>query len=440
MALQYDGRMVKPETDNGQTRRESEHRGERRFHWQSALLLESVRRDTFSNWPVPYVEPDKLAQAGFFYLRTEDHVQCIFCQGIVGYWDPGDDPLTEHKKHFPNCPFITGSATGNIPRARHDNTSTEALYRFLDDYHTFRVSTTRPKPPKSAFQTDSALVSEAGQLVYPHFNTITNRLQSYSRWPKHVGLGPDVLAEAGFFSTGLADWVQCFHCGGGLHGWRSEDNPIVDHARFFPYCLFARGKLGEDAVNKTVQENPPPQSNSRPIKLSIQEVELLLIHPIAKRLLAMGLSPVSVKEALKRRIEDKGVICRTVTEALEYVFNYEEQQLKNSNTNNFSHDGSLLPYEMSVAASFRSGHSVQEHHNSQMEMERMRLLGELEILRHQVEIAEKPLLCRVCRNARVAIAFQPCYHLHLCSTCARPQDTCPSCGAVVRGTLKPIIG
>lgn len=123
---------------------EPDERGERRFHRQMALLYESVRRQTFSTWTLTFLDPDKLAAAGFFYLRTDDHVQCAFCQGIVGFWDPSDDPLTEHKKHFPNCPFVAGVATGNVPKG-NPNDESGKVFKLLDDYYNYRVANTRPQ-------------------------------------------------------------------------------------------------------------------------------------------------------------------------------------------------------------------------------------------------------------------------------------------------------
>lgn len=450
-ALQYDGIMLN-QNPNASSRTECDHRRERRFHWQSALLLETVRRQTFSNWTVSHIDRDKLAAAGFFHLRTLDHVQCVFCQGIVGYWEPGDQPEVEHRKHFPNCPLITGAATGNVPIEGEDDTSTE-LFKFLDEYHTFRVASTRPQQSTTSIQTDSARVPDGGQLAYPLLNTIANRLQTYSRWPKNVGVGPDVLAEAGFFSTGLADWVQCFHCGGGLYGWHQGDNPIADHARFFPFCPFARAKLGEDAVTLSRLETPPPMPNCRSVTLTENEAELILHHPIAKRLVGMGLSQVSVREALKHRLETRGVLCRTVTEALELVFDYEEIQRRNNNINTLCHDGPQSPTQvvnmgpiptpmmhMPSINPFCPGPATQDSHNPHAESDCTMLLAEVEALRQQVIVEESRLLCRLCRKTKVEVVFQPCSHLHLCAECARPRDTCSTCGAIVRGTLRPIIG
>ena len=51
------------------------------------------------------------------------------------------------------------------------------------------------------------------------------------------------LSEAGFFkpyNNRKTDLVVCFHCGGGLDGWKEGDNPKIEHARAFPDCPFIR--------------------------------------------------------------------------------------------------------------------------------------------------------------------------------------------------------
>lgn len=43
-------------------------------------------------------------------------------------------------------------------------------------------------------------------------------------------------------------------------------------------------------------------------------------------MLELGLPRASVREALKLRLETRGVLCKSVTEALELVFDYDERQ------------------------------------------------------------------------------------------------------------------
>ncbi|CAF5123208.1 unnamed protein product, partial [Rotaria sp. Silwood1] len=47
--------------------------------------------------------------------------------------------------------------------------------------------------------------------------------------------------------------VTCFYCNGSLKHWGSNDNPIIEHARWFPCCPYAKQLCGEDLFRK-IQE------------------------------------------------------------------------------------------------------------------------------------------------------------------------------------------
>ena len=87
---------------------------------EKLLKDEKYRLNTYdSRWLSQYaLSPSQLAMAGFYYVGPEDTVQCAFCNGKLLQWKPTDDPLFEHKKHYPSCPFI-----GDIPgkKVMHQN-------------------------------------------------------------------------------------------------------------------------------------------------------------------------------------------------------------------------------------------------------------------------------------------------------------------------------
>ncbi|KAL3882586.1 hypothetical protein ACJMK2_028916 [Sinanodonta woodiana] len=67
----------------------------------------SARKESFRTWPKYItVKPKDLAEAGFFYEGVGDTVKCYYCGGGLRYWDPGDEPWTEHAKWYPSCPHI----------------------------------------------------------------------------------------------------------------------------------------------------------------------------------------------------------------------------------------------------------------------------------------------------------------------------------------------
>jgi len=70
------------------------------------------RLDTFyeraRNWPRHRLTatPADMANAGLYYLGTDDKVKCFYCNGGLQNWDTYDEPWFEHAKWFPDCEFL----------------------------------------------------------------------------------------------------------------------------------------------------------------------------------------------------------------------------------------------------------------------------------------------------------------------------------------------
>jgi len=70
-----------------------------------ATLLDRLK--TYDDgWCVPFLRPIEMAKAGFSYLGIQDQVKCFFCSIVIESWQQDDDPITEHRLHSPECPFI----------------------------------------------------------------------------------------------------------------------------------------------------------------------------------------------------------------------------------------------------------------------------------------------------------------------------------------------
>lgn len=67
------------------------------------------RRNSFLgvSWPLELdATPDRLVNAGFYYIGPQDRVKCAFCYGKLKRWQPHELPIEEHSKHFPECSFV----------------------------------------------------------------------------------------------------------------------------------------------------------------------------------------------------------------------------------------------------------------------------------------------------------------------------------------------
>lgn len=103
----------------------------------SLLTHESARLSTFDDWPASdVVLPSALARAGLYYTGQADRACCAFCRGVLHHWQVRDDPDVEHRRHFPNCPFVRQQNVGNVPLQRDASLDPQvAALRVSDDRH-----------------------------------------------------------------------------------------------------------------------------------------------------------------------------------------------------------------------------------------------------------------------------------------------------------------
>ncbi|XP_062702655.1 baculoviral IAP repeat-containing protein 6 isoform X3 [Aedes albopictus] len=86
------------------------------------MFSEATRRQTFEGWPhmdYKWVLPDQMAQAGFYHFPgdngNDDRAMCFTCNVCLVCWEKTDEPWSEHERHSPECPFVKGEFTQNVP-------------------------------------------------------------------------------------------------------------------------------------------------------------------------------------------------------------------------------------------------------------------------------------------------------------------------------------
>ncbi|XP_023710490.2 baculoviral IAP repeat-containing protein 2 [Cryptotermes secundus] len=215
------------------------------------MKRESDRRKTYERWVVPFMDPNRLAAAGFYYINQGDVVRCVFCGVEVGHWEEGDDPFRDHQRWAPSCGFVRGLQVGNIPISQDglpEGPSAQEASRSYDvcgPYLEFRPNS-GPERAVSSGLNHNLLTPEELQKhgihqsrgpLHPSYNTYDARVRSFESWPRSLKQKPDKLSEAGFYYTGKGDQTVCFHCGGGLKDWEETDDPWVEHAVWFPKCI-----------------------------------------------------------------------------------------------------------------------------------------------------------------------------------------------------------
>ncbi|KAI4458466.1 inhibitor of apoptosis [Holotrichia oblita] len=183
------------------------------------LAHEKERLATFTDWPLPFIKKETLARYGFYYKGKNDNVICVFCGIELGFWEEGDDPVEEHRKHSPKCKLLERLRTDSV----------------------------RNRPPKGEDECGCVI---GNRTAANRYDTLQARFDSFEDWPISMKQTKKLMAEAGFFYSGIGDKVICFTCGVGVHKWEEDDDPWVEHAKWNPHCEYVLRKKGEDFMNK----------------------------------------------------------------------------------------------------------------------------------------------------------------------------------------------
>ncbi|XP_073440140.1 baculoviral IAP repeat-containing protein 1-like [Dendrobates tinctorius] len=128
---------------------------------------EQARLQSFTYWPsYTFMEPDVLAQAGFFFTGTRDAVRCFSCGGCLGNWEENDDPWKEHAKWFPECDFLQSKK------------SKDEIQQYIENYNglkgmtgaSFKNFLTNETGPALSTETPSGLLSLKTHLIGKYNN------------------------------------------------------------------------------------------------------------------------------------------------------------------------------------------------------------------------------------------------------------------------------
>ncbi|KDR19613.1 death-associated inhibitor of apoptosis 1-like [Zootermopsis nevadensis] len=242
------------------------------------LKSEAERLKTYEKWSIVFMDPHALSAAGFYYTNQGDVVQCVFCGVQVGQWEEGDAPFTDHQRWAPSCGFVRGMPVGNIPinSDGHPETQESRSYDVCGPFLEFRPNS-GPERAVSRGLYHNLLTPEELQKyginqshgpMHPSYNTYDSRVRSYENWPRSLKQKPDKLSEAGFYYTGNGDQTVCFHCGGGLKDWGETDDPWVEHAAWFPKCVYVVLNKGRESIREC---HRPKESDVR-----VQDLKNLL--------------------------------------------------------------------------------------------------------------------------------------------------------------------
>lgn len=316
----------------------------------------------------------------------------------------------------------------------------------------FYESNERPEMENSQEITSSA---PCLNLLCPMFESLFDRLRSFSNWPSHKTQTPHEMASAGFFYKGYGDFTQCFFCGGVLKDWEAEDNPLIEHARHFHDCAFAQQIQEQEFINlakkRTANLNGQEHQEvngtlhkyTGDSTTAQEDEEKVMMSPAVTSIKEMGYSEDKIKAAInkiKSRLP-RGKHRVSAKEILEVIF-----ELNGSGASDSLRKEHSL-YDTTISESVIENTTYYMRYPTLSEEGKILSTNEPDIaaeasstdmtsLRQENTILKNQTLCVICVEEKVSIVFLPCGHFTCCEDCAPAMRRCPICREFVRGTVK----
>ena len=388
------------------------------------------RLETFTHWPNPAMDPQRLVNAGFYYLKEGDKTRCAWCKGVIESWGPDDVPFDEHAKQFVSCPFIL-------------NPPPYALYGEDECGHGNMCSTSRNAAPSG--HPKGAMPHSPPK--HPNMVSSSSRMASFTTnsWPTESEVDPADLVEAGFFFLGMHDYTKCFSCDGGLCNWEKGDNPWVEHARWFPHCNFVQLNKGETFIKKCkdlhqqmmndAELQAAQASNEKNLADNLRnELDMIMNSEVVKFYLSQEVPQQVIRMTLKKFMLDKGRGFsgrEELTSVLSQVLSFSKKPAPleakreylvpsqeigefffpniSSRSRAFPLAGIDLHFDITI---FVPGESSRSE-----------------------EIPEN-MLCRVCMVHERGVVFLPCGHFVTCPSCAASVMECVMCRKPIVSTVR----
>ncbi|CAF1593288.1 unnamed protein product [Rotaria sp. Silwood1] len=343
---------------------------EKKYSLNESESLRQVRIRSLSHWLHITPSLESMISAGWFSCNVSDRVICIYCNTICQGWTINDDPIEVHRRFAPQCPFVLSmSSIENSPKIINEN------------------------------------FNEKFQPIHPKMAEISHREATFTKlnWTENL---PTIenLVRAGFFFGGIENAVTCFYCNGSLHKWSSNDNPIIEHARWFPQCTYAKHLCGDDLYKKI------QQTKKRIIKQNNNISDNELRQMISARL------DLPIVEQLRSQYR------------LEVIKRCIEDQLK------IKHDDFLSDLDLSIACLILQKQIDHIKGCQDKIIIPSKKLQQLENL--SLSMKQSFGECLICLTEEKQLACMPCGHLCACVPCGYALKSCPICRQKIQSFMR----
>ncbi|XP_056015250.1 baculoviral IAP repeat-containing protein 2-like isoform X2 [Ostrea edulis] len=289
---------------------------------------------------------------------------------------------------------------------------------------------------------------------YSSYAILAARIRSFTDWPVTMTQTPRDMSLAGFSYAGYEDYTRCFFCGGELRNWEADDDPWVEHGRWFSNCTFVRQNRGQQFIDLVLQkmaeiEQETESLESDPLDNESSEEERIMNSAVVRSMKDMWYNDEIIKAAIstiKSRLT-KGMHKVSTHAILDIVFELvDEERTDPSNESNsnkgskgettmeFHFNDTNISEELKDRSPPQQSIDIEDEGISQCDNSLIE--NDMDPVHRENTSLKDQTLCKICMEKNVSIAFLPCGHLACCVDCDPAMRKCPICREFVRGTLK----
>ncbi|AXS67756.1 iap-1 [Cryptophlebia peltastica nucleopolyhedrovirus] len=240
-----------------------------------------------------------------------------------------------------------------------------------------------------------------------------NRLKTFELWPVKF-LSPELMAENGFYYLGRSDEVRCAFCKVEIMRWVENDDPALDHQKWAPQCPFVRKQVDGDGSSGGPDECVVSSSPSIPGP----------VHPRYAtehaRLQTFKDWPISMKQK-PHKLAEAGFYYTGLGDKTKCFF-------CNGGLKDWEDDDDPWEQHAKWYSDCRYVILVKGQDFIQ------RVHSEAAVVKNYVEttetveeIIDDSKVCKICYNAPLNAAFNPCGHVVACIKCSVSVNKCPTC-------------
>ncbi|KAL6082535.1 hypothetical protein STEG23_004619 [Scotinomys teguina] len=342
-----------------------------------AMNTEKARLLTYQTWPLSFMSPVDLARAGFYYVGPGDRVACFACGGKLSNWEPKDDAVSEHRRHFPSCPFLKDLSQSTLR---------------------YTVS--------NLLSTSDTPEDENAESPVVHFGPGESSEDAVMMNTPVV----KAALEMGFSRSLVRQTVQRQILATG-DSYRTVSDLVI-------------GLLdAEDEIREEQKEQAAEEAESDDLTLIRKNKMVLFQHltyvtPILDCLLRTRVITEQESDAVKQKPQT--LQARTLIETVLAKGNTAAASFRNS----LQESDPVLYQDLFVRQDIRH---LPTDDIAALPME------------EQLRKLQEERTCKVCMDREVSIVFIPCGHLVVCKDCAPSLRKCPICRGSIKGTVRTFL-